>query len=264
MRAVVATRGENAEANAQQQATANNDAANENNGKASQPTHVIQMPNKPPPALVPTQPQMPVPMPAPMIIDQVRMMPAILCRHLTDRLKIARWAYAFAMFWCFSETTASVDTPNGTSATAATPTNITAAHKSARTVWRSGCHGPQQKSSHSNHVSDGRTTGVALVDRHRRHCVIDRFTLDCRLPALPNGEPRVLEIQVPAIALQENRLHNVLTQTNIIQSVMSLPPTGTRSSPLRCIPRNAKHSEYSVCWFFVGLFSCANDTTAAH
>lgn len=66
----------NAEANAQQQATANNDAANENNGKAAQPTNVIQMPSKPPPALVPTQPQMPMPMPAPMIVDQVRMMPA--------------------------------------------------------------------------------------------------------------------------------------------------------------------------------------------
>lgn len=48
-----------------------------------------------------------------------------------------------------------------------------------------------------------------------------------RLPALPNSasqEPRVLEIKVPALALQENRLHNVLTQTNIIQSIMTLPP----------------------------------------
>lgn len=52
-----------------------------------------------------------------------------------------------------------------------------------------------------------------------------------RLPALPLGEPRVLEIQVPAIALQENRLHNVLTQTNIIQSVMTLPPAGTDQTP---------------------------------
>lgn len=47
------------------------------------------------------------------------------------------------------------------------------------------------------------------------------------LPALPNSlnpEPRVLEIQVPASALQENKLHSVLTATPIIQSIMTLPP----------------------------------------
>lgn len=47
------------------------------------------------------------------------------------------------------------------------------------------------------------------------------------LPALPNSpnpEPRVLEIQVPASALQENKLHSALTATNIIQSIMTLPP----------------------------------------
>lgn len=46
------------------------------------------------------------------------------------------------------------------------------------------------------------------------------------LPALqnsPNPEPRVLEIQVPASAIQENKLHNILTATPIIQSIMSLP-----------------------------------------
>lgn len=48
-----------------------------------------------------------------------------------------------------------------------------------------------------------------------------------RLPALPNSpnsEPRVLEIQVPASALQENKLHSALTATPIIQSIMTLPP----------------------------------------
>lgn len=48
-----------------------------------------------------------------------------------------------------------------------------------------------------------------------------------RLPALPNSpnpEPRVLEIQVPASALQENKLHTALTATPIIQNIMSLPP----------------------------------------
>lgn len=47
------------------------------------------------------------------------------------------------------------------------------------------------------------------------------------LPALPNSpnpEPRVLEIQVPASALQENKLHSALTATPIIQSIMALPP----------------------------------------
>lgn len=46
------------------------------------------------------------------------------------------------------------------------------------------------------------------------------------LPALsssPNPEPRVLEIQVPASAIQENKLHNILTGTPIIQSIMALP-----------------------------------------
>lgn len=52
--------------------TANNDVTNDNNGKMAQGTHVIQqMPNKPPPALVPTQQQMPAPMPVPMLVDQV-------------------------------------------------------------------------------------------------------------------------------------------------------------------------------------------------
>lgn len=49
----------------------------------------------------------------------------------------------------------------------------------------------------------------------------------CRLPPLPNSpssEPRVLEIQVPASALQENKLHSALTATPIIQSIMTLPP----------------------------------------
>lgn len=47
------------------------------------------------------------------------------------------------------------------------------------------------------------------------------------MPALPNStnpEPRVLEIQVPASALQENKLHSALTATPIIQSIMTLPP----------------------------------------
>lgn len=47
-----------------------------------------------------------------------------------------------------------------------------------------------------------------------------------RLPALPNStnsEARVLEIQVPASALQENKLHTALTATPIIQSIMTLP-----------------------------------------
>lgn len=47
------------------------------------------------------------------------------------------------------------------------------------------------------------------------------------MPPLPNSltsEPRVLEIQVPASALQENKLHSALTATPIIQSIMTLPP----------------------------------------
>lgn len=46
------------------------------------------------------------------------------------------------------------------------------------------------------------------------------------MPALPNStnsEARVLEIQVPASALQENKLHTALTATPIIQSIMTLP-----------------------------------------
>lgn len=47
------------------------------------------------------------------------------------------------------------------------------------------------------------------------------------LPAqanVPNSEPRILTIQVPASALQENQLHQALTATPIITSIMSLPP----------------------------------------
>lgn len=40
----------------------------------------------------------------------------------------------------------------------------------------------------------------------------------------PNAEPRVLTIHVPASALQENQLHQALTATPIITSIMSLPP----------------------------------------
>lgn len=43
-------------------------------------------------------------------------------------------------------------------------------------------------------------------------------------PNVPNSEPRVLTIQVPASALQENQLHQALTATPIITSIMSLPP----------------------------------------
>lgn len=47
------------------------------------------------------------------------------------------------------------------------------------------------------------------------------------LPAQPNGpnsEARVLTIHVPASALQENQLHQALTATPIITSILSLPP----------------------------------------
>lgn len=53
------------------------------------------------------------------------------------------------------------------------------------------------------------------------------YCIAIRLPPLPNSptpEPRVLEIQVPASALQENKLHSALTATPIIQSIMTLPP----------------------------------------
>lgn len=43
-------------------------------------------------------------------------------------------------------------------------------------------------------------------------------------PNVPNSEPRVLTIQVPASALQENQLHQALTATPIITSIMTLPP----------------------------------------
>lgn len=43
-------------------------------------------------------------------------------------------------------------------------------------------------------------------------------------PNVPNSEARVLTIQVPASALQENQLHQALTSTPIITSIMSLPP----------------------------------------
>lgn len=43
-------------------------------------------------------------------------------------------------------------------------------------------------------------------------------------PNVPNSEARVLTIQVPASALQENQLHQALTATPIITSIMSLPP----------------------------------------
>lgn len=43
------------------------------------------------------------------------------------------------------------------------------------------------------------------------------------MPNSPNPEPRVLEIQVPASAIQENKLHNILTGTPIIQTIMNLP-----------------------------------------
>uniref|UniRef100_A0A182RNB8 Transcription initiation factor IIA subunit 1 n=1 Tax=Anopheles funestus TaxID=62324 RepID=A0A182RNB8_ANOFN len=42
-------------------------------------------------------------------------------------------------------------------------------------------------------------------------------------PNVPNSQPRVLTIQVPASALQENQLHQVLTSP-IISSIMPLPP----------------------------------------
>lgn len=43
------------------------------------------------------------------------------------------------------------------------------------------------------------------------------------MPGIPNAEQRVLTISVPASALQENQLHQVITGP-IITSIMPLPP----------------------------------------
>jgi transcription initiation factor TFIIA large subunit len=63
-------------------------------------------------------------------------------------------------------------------------------------------------------------TGVAALDPNKM--VPIQITLPVQ-PNIPNSEPRVLTIQVPASALQENQLHQVITGP-IITSIMPLPP----------------------------------------
>lgn len=62
---------------------------------------------------------------------------------------------------------------------------------------------------------------AAVAGLHPTKIVPIQITLPPQ-PSVPNSEPRVLTIQVPASALQENQLHQVLTGP-IITSIMSLP-----------------------------------------
>uniref|UniRef100_A0A182P6M6 Transcription initiation factor IIA subunit 1 n=1 Tax=Anopheles epiroticus TaxID=199890 RepID=A0A182P6M6_9DIPT len=61
---------------------------------------------------------------------------------------------------------------------------------------------------------------VAALDPNK--LVAIQITLPAQ-PNVPNSQPRVLTIQVPASALQENQLQHVLTSP-IISSIMPLPP----------------------------------------
>lgn len=61
---------------------------------------------------------------------------------------------------------------------------------------------------------------VAALDPNKMVAI--QITLPA-LPNVPNSQPRVLTIQVPASALQENQLQQVLTGP-IITSIMPLPP----------------------------------------
>lgn len=61
---------------------------------------------------------------------------------------------------------------------------------------------------------------VAALDPNKMVAI--QITLPAQ-PNVPNSQPRVLTIQVPASALQENQLQQVLTGP-IITSIMPLPP----------------------------------------
>ncbi|XP_052863811.1 transcription initiation factor IIA subunit 1 isoform X1 [Anopheles cruzii] len=92
---------------------------------------------------------------------------------------------------------------------------------------------PAESMTGSNRTTTASTTGaqqqssgavpstvVAALDPNK--LVAIQITLPAQ-PNVPNSQPRVLTIQVPASALQENQLQQVLTSP-IISSIMPLPP----------------------------------------
>lgn len=64
---------------------------------------------------------------------------------------------------------------------------------------------------------------AVVAGLHPNKIVPIQITLPAQ-PNVPNSEPRVLTIHVPASALQENQLHMALTATPIITSIMTLEP----------------------------------------
>ncbi|XP_058117115.1 transcription initiation factor IIA subunit 1 isoform X2 [Anopheles ziemanni] len=80
--------------------------------------------------------------------------------------------------------------------------------------------GGQQQQQQSQQSASAPAAVVAALDPNK--LVAIQITLPAQ-PNVANSQPRVLTIQVPASALQENQLQQVLTSP-IISSIMPLPP----------------------------------------
>lgn len=100
--------------------------------------------------------------------------------------------------------------PAGANSTTGTTTTTTASNANTTS------NPPQQQQQQTNASS----AVVASLDPNK--LVAIQITLPAQ-PNVANSQPRVLTIQVPASALQENQLQQVLTSP-IIASIMPLPP----------------------------------------
>uniref|UniRef100_A0A182M240 Transcription initiation factor IIA subunit 1 n=1 Tax=Anopheles culicifacies TaxID=139723 RepID=A0A182M240_9DIPT len=78
----------------------------------------------------------------------------------------------------------------------------------------------QQQQQQQQQQNSSPAAVVSALDPDKQVAI--QITLPAQ-PNVPNSQPRVLTIQVPASALQENQLHQVLTSP-IISSIMPLPP----------------------------------------
>ncbi|XP_050071950.1 transcription initiation factor IIA subunit 1 [Anopheles maculipalpis] len=88
------------------------------------------------------------------------------------------------------------------------------------TVTNTTTSTPQQQQQPQQQQNSSPAAVVSALDPDKQVAI--QITLPAQ-PNVPNSQPRVLTIQVPASALQENQLHQVLTSP-IISSIMPLPP----------------------------------------
>lgn len=70
------------------------------------------------------------------------------------------------------------------------------------------------------------------------------------MPGVPNAEQRVLTISVPASALQENQLHQVITGP-IITSIMPLPPQVASSVLQQHVNAALQNSSISSKYYYL-------------